>query len=221
MNKKQITKHKEVIKWWINNTDKGVWRKDTLTNDWYIDLEPSFYEDYIYVQNDQYAEFRKALIDGKTVEYSLPTTNQWNVVDNSKQHFSNCFKYRVKPEEPEFKVGDWVTVNNSIPLQFKQFTGDLPQWNKELDYEVVEFIEFGIKYQIPNFDRSIVKHWSPKQDTLCVFWNNSSTNIDYYVIALYKSYSNNLYIDNLSRSWDNVAPLELIETLKETRNENN
>lgn len=221
MNKEQITIHKEVIKWFCDNPNKGVWKSENnIVKKWELLDNPQFYKDVMYVQNDEYCKLRKALIDGKTVEYSLPTTNQWNVVDNSKQHFSNCFKYRVKPEKPEFKVGDWVTVNNSILLQFKQFTGDLPQWNKELDYEVVEFIDCNMKYRVPNFDRSIVKKWQPKENELCVFWNNGNSK-NHYSIARYKFSANNLYCDKMSRSWGNIAPLEFIKTLKETRNENN
>lgn len=73
--------------------------------------------------------------------------------------------------ENEFKVGNWVTVNGSLPHQFSTFTKDLPEWNKTLDYENVEMLDKS-KFHIPRFDRSIVQLWKPKVGEYCWFWNN-------------------------------------------------
>ena len=207
MNKRQLIKYGDVIKWLVDNYDKGLWTRNELNKDsWRITYDFSLYSGHTYVQNDEYAEFRKALKDGKTIEYSLPTTEQWNVVDNSKQHFSDCFKYRVKPEEPKFKVGDWVRIKHFekiVQLKGQPFCKPNAIYVEELNtYFFLEDIEL----------------WQPKQNELCVFWNNNYTK-NFYSVGPYKFLSNSLYCDSMSTGWDNIAPLEFIETLKEIRNE--
>lgn len=71
----------------------------------------------------------------------------------------------------EFKVGDWVRVNNGKPHQFKRFTKDLPGWNKNLDYENIEMLCHA-RFHIPNFDRSIVTLWEPTKDEWCWFYKD-------------------------------------------------
>ena len=217
----QIIKYRAVIHWFLDFPDKGVWYYFHKQEGWVLTHKPNWNLDNMYVQNDEYAEYRKALAEGKTIQFLQTCTGthsiepkQWLDWNSYGEYFDKHTQYRVKPEEPKFKTGEWVTVNNSMPLQFKRFTGDLPKWNKELDYEVVEFINCSMKYQISNFDRSIVKHWKPKQDELCVFYDDDEA---WIIIAKYKDYINCAYIDNLSRRWDNIAPLEYINTLKDKR----
>ena len=211
MTKEQIQKHKEVILWFINNPDKGICYKEKVTDIWKLTYEPSFLLDIIYVQNDDYVEYRKQLIDDYTkVEY-LTVQGNWVQCSKTALFFDDVSQYRIKPKELEFNIGDWVTVGDSNPCQFKRFTGDLPEWNKDLDYEVIEFTDTLMRYQIPNFDRSIVKLWKPKQGKLCVFWDNNN---DWYVISKFIDFSNGLYIDHMSKGWDNIAPLEFIDTLR-------
>lgn len=77
--------------------------------------------DYKCVMHDEYVEFRKALADGKTIQFNFGNygTNKedfpdfWKDLDSSIGILSDRTypqNYRIKPEEPEFKVGDWVRV---------------------------------------------------------------------------------------------------------------
>ena len=66
MTKEQAQKHGNVIKWFIDNSDKGVYELTSIG--WKLTDEPNFYPADKYVQNDRYAEFRKALVDGKTIQ---------------------------------------------------------------------------------------------------------------------------------------------------------
>ncbi len=187
MNKEQIEEHREAIKWFCDNPNKGVWRKDTPTNDWYIDLEPSFYEDYIYIQNDEYAEFRKALVDGKSIQHMYngkwcdcyDFTPQRDFENDKPEH------YRVKPEEPKFKVGDWVVDKSS---------GLIIQAYEDMRYNYFEL-------------------WEPEKGKLCVFWNN---NINDYFIGRYGDYcsitENSVIYTEFE--FEHIAPLEFIQTLK-------
>lgn len=75
-----------------------------------------------YIINDEYVEFRKALAEGKTIEY-LNANGDW-VIKGSMIFQYPSTAYRIKPEEPKFKVGDYVVVTKNdgtkIINQFKR-----------------------------------------------------------------------------------------------------
>jgi len=114
MNKDQVIKHGEVIKWFIDNSDKGVWSK-LMTSKWHFLTDPSFDVNYEYIQNDEYAEFRKALADGKQLQIK-DLFGKWLDYDkNPTGKFTYTVdKYRIKSDEPKFKVGDWVINYTTI-----------------------------------------------------------------------------------------------------------
>ena len=76
--------------------------------------------DWLIVINDEYVEYRKALAEGKTIE-------NWNGskhldIGKSGANFHNfeLHNLRIKPDEPEFKVGDYIiTPNHGIRLIHK------------------------------------------------------------------------------------------------------
>jgi hypothetical protein len=160
MTKKQAEKHSEIIKWFIDNPNKGVYCKHPEDNLWRLSYSPTFDTILTYVQNDEYVELRKAQTDGKTIQIEYKPSNSKPYWRNYSNGEMNCFykenNYRIKPDKPEFKVGDWVTANNGKPHQFKRFTKELPTWNKALDYENIEML-CHYKNRIPNFDRSMAK----------------------------------------------------------------
>jgi thiol-disulfide isomerase/thioredoxin len=67
------------------------------------------------------------LAEGKTVQYRNPNINafkNWQNLENLK--FNPNFEHRIKPEEPKFKVGDWVkilTFRNHVPVTIKNIEG--------------------------------------------------------------------------------------------------
>ena len=63
MTVKQVKKHKEVIKWFCDNNEKGVYFRHKTWIKWQLTDEPQFLIDGFYVQNDEYAEFRKKICD--------------------------------------------------------------------------------------------------------------------------------------------------------------
>ena len=83
------------------------------------DWENGLIGDFIII-NDEYVEFRKALAEGKTVQYNFGSfglhkhyfPNVWKDLNLSigilsdRAHPEN---YRIKPE-PIFKTGDWVYI---------------------------------------------------------------------------------------------------------------
>ena len=88
-----------------------------------------------YIIDDEYVEFRKALAEGKTIQFNFGNSgpnktdfpNVWKDLDLSIGILANRAlpeNYRIKPEpeESKFKVGDWVHIPalDSVPCQFSE-----------------------------------------------------------------------------------------------------
>ena len=198
MDIEQIKKHGEVIKWFVDNPEKGVWAKHPKEqNKWILTYRPNWYTSGMYVQNDKYTKFRKAQTDGKTIEYQYglnsPSGVEWREL-LAPCHFEVYKNYRIKPEEPEFKPGDWVintTQKTPIPHQF------------------------------PNIPIthlcSHIKLWKPQVGEWCVFWDyDEELSTGALTIDLFKEQSSTGYVsENISGTFKHIAPLESIQTLKE------
>jgi len=126
MNKEQITLFKDTMLWKIENPSKGVWFKLIgHTGDWDITDEPAFTSNHLYIPDDQYAVYRKAFVEGKTIQFfnDLYDTSKpektWVDLTTllAKMHFKP-HQIRIKPEKALIKVGDWV-INTKNKHVFK------------------------------------------------------------------------------------------------------
>ena len=162
--------------------DKQVWF-DSVTSpiDWTVEG--------LYVIDDIYCTYRMALAEGKTVEFKQTEDDWWANANSSFCLHVDC--YRIKPEEPEFKVGDFVRyihINSSKPLRITNINCERYYFeNSEIILRVDE-----------------IEKWEPKEGDLCVVWDNDD--IDCAVIIKFD------YIDasgkyNCSHTcWDNCMP---------------
>lgn len=186
MNKEIIKKYKECFDYWLNGGK--VWCKPLVPNGiWHIDISAHFWEkDYLFVQDDEYAEFRKALANGKVIQLAYIETGSlirwkditdWGV--NIPMFPSPVDCYRIKPDEPKFKVGDWLIFEGKEVFKATQDDVDEP---------------VGCD----------VRLWKPKEGEWCVF----SENHNMYFVEKFKGY-------NEPEEYDFIAPLEFIATLKD------
>ena len=147
-------------------------------------------DDYGFVINDEYVEFRKALVAGKTIEerYYTPT-------DHWGKHLSGFAispkMLRIKPEEPELKVGDWITVNGPAGAFIECISG--------INDDTYVLSGTNICY------KSQATKWEPREGDLCVVWDND----DICSAAIVR----NDYIDTAGQYtttdnswWDNCMP---------------
>lgn len=177
MNKALIKKYKPEFEHWLNGgklLQKQInlvvpaeWEEFLEDWDWPID-------ELVIIINDEYVEFRKALCEGKVIQI-------WDVI---KQHLSDASKdiydwrdfksftrsspfsssidkYRIKPEEPKFKVGDWVIFEDNTK------------------HKITEINKFSYTFN-NNFSCGFethtvlsMKHWKPKQDELVILKNKN------------------------------------------------
>jgi len=190
-------KHKEVIKWFCEYPEKGVWIKDYNTQDWLLSKNPEFSIDLTYVQNDDYTEFRKALVDGKVLQWFNENLNIWvDYKEEDAKFFLMCKdKYRIKPDELEYKIGDWVVIPESTqPSYITQFSDKI----KEIYSDLLNDI----------------KLWTPRKDEWCVFWNDKHM---HYTLGQYShiQHGNDFIKQGDLSYYNNIAPLEFVRTLRE------
>ena len=71
-------------------------------------------KDLNYVINDEFYEFRKALAEGKSIQMLCRYDSMEPIWDDMTEVIKSIGfvdvkeNYRIKPEEPKFKVGDLV-----------------------------------------------------------------------------------------------------------------
>lgn len=156
MRKETITKYeKEFLAWCKNESvllgapasthDKTlIWREVRDFNDW----EPL---DTVYVLNDSYSHYRKALAEGKTIQFKTGDCRNW--VDINDPKFSQPLtSYRVKPEEPKFKTGDWIRQGDYV-IKVHRMDSDY-YYDKVKGCIAIDKAE----------------KWEPKRGELCWFW---------------------------------------------------
>ena len=115
-----------------------------------------------FIINDEYSELRKALCDGKTVQAYYKFNDTWN--DIIKPEFKdNVSNYRIKPEEPKFKIGDFVR---------DIISGKVSQVNNE---------------DIANGKYSQVTKWEPSHKEICWFW--SGNKLEEATLSKFHSYT--------------------------------
>jgi len=198
MTKEQTEIHGEVMKWFIDHPDKGVWYQAGLSKKWFLIYHPDFSIGLDYVQNDEYSDFRKAEVDGKQIQ--IHTMDGWENCLLDEYIPSNC-AFRIKPDEPKFKTGAWVIYDNQPEYE-------LILWNEKSETQ----------YKNSNC-KSCYTLWRPKPGELCVFWDNGT---DEYFIGRYgtealsntygSNYGDAMYIKD---DWGNIAPLEHLQTIKD------
>jgi len=123
MTKEALNKHWEALAWWKDKPEGAeIWCKGSL-NKWNLSAQPTWNIECEYVINDKYAEYKKAEIEGKQIQYRTynhfgDTVEECNHktewIDTTIKEFRSSLQYsdiefRIKPDEPQYQVGDWVT----------------------------------------------------------------------------------------------------------------
>ena len=116
MNKQLIITYFEEFKHWLNGgkilyalydlDDKNYSAWYELHHDCKWDHNNAYR--FKFIINDEYVEFRKAMAEGKTIQYYVDGFVGWQDVKSLNQSCMHPTSFRIKPEEPKFKVGDWL-----------------------------------------------------------------------------------------------------------------
>ena len=157
MNKELINKYKPEFDHWLN--EGKILYKHTNSNAWWNEEPWSYSLSYVtaIIIKDEYVELRKALAEGKTIEYLGQSSNLWHEVPEPYFNLHpTC--YRIKPDKPNFKVGDFVRYIHSTTataLEINNINGN--------------------RYYFTNSEMSCLEHelelWQPKPNEWCWFWD--------------------------------------------------
>ena len=127
-----------------------IWREVKDLDDW----KPL---DTVYVLNDSYSIYRKALAEGKVVEVATDYNDVdgyiWKSMEDKEFHYFSIDEIRIKPEGPKFKVGNWVIHNG----KFKRVTKAVDGYIDSLDNEVAVIMK-----------EESLELWEPKEEEY--FW---------------------------------------------------
>ena len=140
-----------------------VWREVRDFNDW----KPL---DTVYVLNDSYSTYRKALAEGKSIQMLCKYDKMEPIWDDMTEVIKSVGfvdvkeHYRIKPEEPKFKVGDWVVeIHSTTKAQVLELFGNQIR------------VKFCYPDAIITTDSSDFIPWKPKKGEYCWFWNKGTT----------------------------------------------
>lgn len=133
MNKELIKKYKAEFDHYLNGGKLlyncgDVWIEVLSGFRWDNDVR----DDYQFIIYDEYVEYRKALAEGKTIQYYVDGFVGWQDVTSMNQSCRHPSSFRIKPEEPKFKIGDWVTHNG----KYKRVTKTIDGYIDSLDNQV-------------------------------------------------------------------------------------
>lgn len=178
MNKALIKKYKEEFNYWLNggvllfkwsHEEPSCWLRedDVISNNLWCHKESNI--KYIIIK-DEYVEFRIALAEGKTVEvlhytgYKEFDQNPWKLFAIGVSTFDKPVEnYRIKPEKPKFKVGDWVKVTHYFETNSNKYdVGSIIRYHQRVQKN------YGL-----SFNEDCIELWKPQPGEWCWFWDET------------------------------------------------
>lgn len=201
MNKQLINKYKPEFDHWLNGGSVLIksdlaWCPIATEFTWSCNISV----DALLVINDAYSEFRKALAEGKTIQLNeaekfADSNRGW--VDLSCKSLGksthlfpvNC--YRIKPDEPKFKIGDFVRyiyANSTKALEINNINGN--------------------RYYFTNSEMACLEYelelWTPVKSEWCWFYDEASNK--YSHLARFNEMWNNRFRSTTDTPWQFCEP---------------
>ena len=95
-------KHRdEIIRWAKSPAGTNVWLKKSTADVWYDSIIPTWGDNVEYVLDDEWADIRKAFIDGETIQYYNKELGIWSdTLNRDASAFAGrrVEMYRIKPK---------------------------------------------------------------------------------------------------------------------------
>lgn len=192
MNKELIKKYKDEFDHWLNGGELlgrrivadpndgeesyTIWYKVDSVDSWRMSNLLSKQQNNLQlIINDEYVEFRKAEAEGKTIQHfnTVYTPHKWtDVIYDKHITFSDNIAYRIKPEEPKFKIGDWIrfTKTNKIS-KISRIVSDTELFTE------ISWDNLKSSCHIASSNINTIKdieHWQPKENDWCIFYNENA-----------------------------------------------
>ena len=152
-------------------------------------------KDLKIVIDDVYYTYRIALAEGKTVEvyvlHGVKALDEqpWRRFAIGCSTFDLPMEcYRIKPEEPKLKIGDYVTVTGPAGTFIECISG--------INYDTYVLSGTNVCY------KSQATKWEPTEGEICIFWDSVDTGA---VISKFSHMEQEKYGTDLY-TWNNCMP---------------
>lgn len=136
-------------------------------------------QDIDIIINDEYSIYRKALAEGKIIQCNIivgQSEQHWYAFKDKQWYDTTEFKYsidkyRIKQEEPQFKVGDFIRqtkelgINVSRIYRIKAHISDILYSVEKNIYDVDAI----------NAKEEYFELWKPSHKELCYFTHDTNT----------------------------------------------
>lgn len=166
-----------------------IWQPVTDFTDWRA-LDTTF------IIDNEYSIFAKALAEGKTIQglYINPTIQLTEWINSNATDMLNYKPehLRIKPEEPQFKVGDFVR-NKKHPKYIHSIIG------------ITEYRNYIVSckdYSILGADNAI--KWTPQAGELCWFTDSFDKNQAYF--GEYNFKNSDGFLAKYTQAWKYCEP---------------
>ena len=202
MNLELIKKYEKEFLHMLHGGKVLMGKRDPITNTtkWYPSVLNPFVETsntIVVVIDDIYCTYRMALAEGKTIQFfntkerlydSSKPLHTWQDIDTICTHGIPS-DYKIKPEEPEFKIGDYVRyihTNSPKPLRIVNINCE------RYYFENAEII----------LRTDEIEKWEPREGEICIFWDAVDTGavISKFSYMEQEKYGTDLY------TWNNCMP---------------
>lgn len=181
---------------WVIDPNDGdssftIWYEIDSCSTWMMkDLLTNPQDRLELIINDEYFTYRKALAEGKTIEYLGQSSNLWQELENANFVLHpTC--YRIKPDEPKFKVGDFVT-----PL------------NRDINYSVWKIDKVLSCNTLVSgstmLDPRTIKPWTPVKGEWCWFYDSKSGKSG--ALVQFKEMNNDYFMSTTDTPWKCCEP---------------
>ena len=175
MNKELIKKYKAEFDHWLNGGEVLFF----YWEDWYSSTcNPEMIFNHIspddvkyYIINDEFVEIRKALAEGKSIQMLCKYDKMEPIWDDMTEVIKSIGfvdvkeNYRIKPEAPKFKVGDWVRNRINEIGQILQ-----EDYKSKGLYKISN--THALKCEVGTSAKDLTI-WVPKKGDWCWFWNKN------------------------------------------------
>lgn len=210
MNKELILKYKKEFDHWLNGGSCLI--KTKVEGSW-IEVDKVAWKlktDNLIIINDEYVKFRKALAEGETIESQVShgyNSQRYPIKETElkesdwKEDTTGIFVgrpelYRIKPEESELKIGDWVQTKDS------DGTLGTPLILTSIDYSNPKGLSYNRFNWIGSATGTKLIKWKPQQGEWVVVEDDITPEL--YVVFQYKG-----------QEGRNIVPLAFLNTLKD------
>ena len=169
MNKELIKKYKAEFDHWLNG---GKLQAKFVYDQW-VEAPKDIFSynivNFVLVIDDEYVEFRKALAEGKIIQQQDYYSKEWIDMKTDKFHGASDTQYegiyRIKPDEPKFKVVDWIIHNQKFKIVTKVVDG------------LIDCLDHSPAMVMRN---DTLELWTPKPGEWCWFHNRTIESLYFY-----------------------------------------